>query len=96
MEVTRAPTLFATHFHELTTLALVDTQESSSLATVGVANYHVGADIDSSSRKLTMLYKVTDYTAVISIILFSSLEIIVAFFLNDLVVMGLSCGNSLL
>ncbi|KAG6477118.1 hypothetical protein ZIOFF_066370 [Zingiber officinale] len=57
VEVTRAPTLFATHFHELTTLALVDTQECSSLATVGVANYHVGAHIDSSSRKLTMLYK---------------------------------------
>lgn len=86
MEVTRAPTLFATHFHELTALALVDTQECSSLATVGVANYHVGAHIDSSSRKLTMLYKVTDYTAVISIMLFSSsLEIIGIFFLNLIV-----------
>lgn len=50
MEVTRAPTLFATHFHELTALAHGDT--------LGVANYHVAAHIDPSSHKLTMLYKV--------------------------------------
>ncbi|KAM0933144.1 putative DNA mismatch repair protein MutS, core [Dioscorea sansibarensis] len=50
VEVTRAPTLFATHFHELTALAHGDT--------LGVANYHVAAHIDPSSHKLTMLYKV--------------------------------------
>ncbi|GAB2293835.1 MutS-like protein [Dionaea muscipula] len=50
VEEIKAPTLFATHFHELTSLA----HESSD----GIANYHVSAHIDSSSRKLTMLYKV--------------------------------------
>ncbi|XP_062116924.1 DNA mismatch repair protein MSH2 [Humulus lupulus] len=59
VEVIRAPTLFATHFHELTALA----HESADLEPnikpiVGVANYHVSAHIDSSTRKLTMLYKV--------------------------------------
>ncbi|XP_031474444.1 DNA mismatch repair protein MSH2 [Nymphaea colorata] len=63
VEVTRAPTLFATHFHELTALAHqhvnndVDPQTKS---TNGVANYHVSAHIDPSSRKLTMLYKVEE------------------------------------
>lgn len=56
MEVTRAPTLFATHFHELTSLA----HDCPNLSSVGVANYHVGAHIDPSSRKLTMMYKVND------------------------------------
>ncbi|THU49860.1 hypothetical protein C4D60_Mb06t14020 [Musa balbisiana] len=54
VEVTRAPTLFATHFHELTSLA----HDCPNLSSVGVANYHVGAHIDPSSRKLTMMYKV--------------------------------------
>ncbi|KAJ0048265.1 hypothetical protein Pint_16412 [Pistacia integerrima] len=59
VEVIRAPTLFATHFHELT--ALADENANHELHTKrigGVANYHVSAHIDSSSRKLTMLYKV--------------------------------------
>ncbi|CAI5514775.1 unnamed protein product [Closterium sp. Naga37s-1] len=51
VDVTRAPTLFATHFHELTAL---ETRDDSS----GVANFHVSAHIDEASRKLTMLYKV--------------------------------------
>lgn len=58
VEVKKAPTLFATHFHELTALARTDVQQSSSVATHGVANYHVGAHIDPSSHRLTMLYKV--------------------------------------
>ncbi|XP_031288188.1 DNA mismatch repair protein MSH2 isoform X1 [Pistacia vera] len=59
VEVIRAPTLFATHFHELT--ALADENANHELHTKqigGVANYHVSAHIDLSSRKLTMLYKV--------------------------------------
>lgn len=51
VEVIKAPTLFATHFHELTALA-------HQKQIVGVENYHVSAHIDASSRKLTMLYKV--------------------------------------
>ncbi|XP_008785817.2 DNA mismatch repair protein MSH2 [Phoenix dactylifera] len=58
VQVTRAPTLFATHFHELTALAHVDGHEPHSSPNLGVANYHVGAHIDPPSRKLTMLYKV--------------------------------------
>ncbi|PIA63508.1 hypothetical protein AQUCO_00201094v1 [Aquilegia coerulea] len=58
VEVTRAPTLFATHFHELTALAHGNASESSDKVILGVANYHVSAHIDSSTRKLTMLYKV--------------------------------------
>ncbi|XP_020578566.1 DNA mismatch repair protein MSH2 [Phalaenopsis equestris] len=58
VQITRAPTLFATHFHELTALSQGTHDDSSSMAAVGVANYHVGAHIDPSSRKLTMLYKV--------------------------------------
>ncbi|KAJ3670194.1 hypothetical protein LUZ60_010518 [Juncus effusus] len=53
VEVIRAPTLFATHFHELTALAHKNEPQS-----LGVANYHVKAHIDPSNRKLTMLYKV--------------------------------------
>jgi len=58
MEVTRAPTLFATHFHELTALAHKNDDEHQRVSNIGIANYHVGAHIDPSSRKLTMLYKV--------------------------------------
>jgi hypothetical protein len=43
-----APTLFATHFHELTGLK----------SDVGVANLHVETAIDQDSGKLTMLYQV--------------------------------------
>lgn len=57
----KAPTLFATHFHELTALAHGDAAQSSNMNNiVGVRNYHVSAHIDSSSRKLTMLYKVEE------------------------------------
>ncbi|KAM0050250.1 putative DNA mismatch repair protein Msh2 [Helianthus debilis subsp. tardiflorus] len=55
VEVIKAPTLFATHFHELTALA----NENSGQPSV-IANYHVSAHIDSSSRKLTILYKVVE------------------------------------
>lgn len=59
VDVIKAPTLFATHFHELTALAHdIGLGEPSQRKIVGVANYHVSAHIDSSSRKLTMLYKV--------------------------------------
>ncbi|CAK9147803.1 unnamed protein product [Ilex paraguariensis] len=59
VEVITAPTLFATHFHELTALAHENgNDESHSKKAFGVANYHVSAYIDSSNRKLTMLYKV--------------------------------------
>ncbi|XVE64082.1 hypothetical protein DITRI_Ditri07aG0072600 [Diplodiscus trichospermus] len=59
VEVIKAPTLFATHFHELTALSRENTNnELPKKQIVGVANYHVSAHIDSSSRKLTMLYKV--------------------------------------
>lgn len=43
-----APTLFATHFHELTALQ----------GPVGVANMHVETATDAATGKLTMLYKV--------------------------------------
>ncbi|KAL7223229.1 hypothetical protein ACSBR1_024818 [Camellia fascicularis] len=58
VEVIKAPTLFATHFHELTALAHENADHETSKKIVGVANYHVSAHIDSSSHKLTMLYKV--------------------------------------
>ncbi|XP_048330049.1 DNA mismatch repair protein MSH2 isoform X2 [Ziziphus jujuba] len=59
VEVIKAPTLFATHFHELTALAFQNADPEPDMKhIVGVANYHVSAHIDSSSRKLTMLYKV--------------------------------------
>ena len=57
----KAPTLFATHFHELTALAHEnenDNHEPNSKNLVGVSNYHVSAHIDASTHKLTMLYKV--------------------------------------
>ncbi|KAJ7530623.1 hypothetical protein O6H91_14G011000 [Diphasiastrum complanatum] len=63
VKVTKAPTLFATHFHELTALA----GEASTLHVpyqqeplVGVANFHVSAHIDTKSRRLAMLYKVEE------------------------------------
>ena len=59
VEVTRAPTLFATHFHELTALAHRNDDEDRHVSDIGISNYHVGAHIDPSSRKLTMLYKVS-------------------------------------
>ncbi|KAJ1394697.1 P-loop containing nucleoside triphosphate hydrolase [Sesbania bispinosa] len=58
VEVIKAPTLFATHFHELTALALENASNDPHKQIVGVANYHVSAHIDASTRKLTMLYKV--------------------------------------
>lgn len=59
VQVIKAPTLFATHFHELTALAHEDAPPDSGLdRAVGISNYHVSAHIDSLSRKLTMLYKV--------------------------------------
>ncbi|CAE5967736.1 unnamed protein product [Arabidopsis arenosa] len=56
VQVKKAPTLFATHFHELTALAQANSEVTGD--TVGVANFHVSAHIDTESRKLTMLYKV--------------------------------------
>ena len=52
-QVIGAPTLFATHFHELTGLK----------GDVGVANLHVETAIDQDSGKLTMLYQVTRWTS---------------------------------
>ena len=43
-----APVLFATHFHELTSLS----------GPAGVCNQHVQTAIDSATGKLTMLYQV--------------------------------------
>lgn len=43
-----APTLFATHFHELTDIA----------GPGGVANLHVGTRIEPGTGKLTMLYEI--------------------------------------
>ncbi|KAK1269627.1 DNA mismatch repair protein MSH2 [Acorus gramineus] len=60
VEVTKAPTLFATHFHELTALAGGSVAHEPHKPIVGVANYHVSAHIDSTTRKLTMLYKVEE------------------------------------
>lgn len=63
IEITGAPTLFATHFHELTALeSNQGSSEHSSIVapTVGVANYHVKAHLDHRSQKLTMLYKVEE------------------------------------
>ncbi|CAM9231946.1 unnamed protein product, partial [Pylaiella littoralis] len=44
--------LFATHFHELTTI-------EQEMGGKGVQNLHVTAEADPASNKLTMLYKVT-------------------------------------
>eukprot|EP00850_Spirogloea_muscicola_P021534 SM000253S09023 [mRNA] locus=s253:74481:80442:+ [translate_table: standard] len=63
VEVTQAPTLFATHFHELTALAHSKAPPTSGAykgPPVGVFNRHVSAHIDDVSRKLTMLYRVED------------------------------------
>jgi hypothetical protein len=59
--VIKAPTLFATHFHELTALADENGSNDTHQQIVGVANYHVSAHIDASTRKLTMLYKVNAF-----------------------------------
>lgn len=62
VEVTRAPTLFATHFHELTALSTSTAPPVHGPPRgppVGIANYHVSAHIDTKSRKLAMLYKVS-------------------------------------
>ncbi|GAX83908.1 hypothetical protein CEUSTIGMA_g11332.t1 [Chlamydomonas eustigma] len=48
MEHVGAPTLFATHFHELKTLQ----------GRGGVRNQHVAAALDKASRRLTMLYQI--------------------------------------
>ena len=51
-QVIGAPTLFATHFHELTGLT----------GAGGVSNMHVQTAIDQASGKLTMLYQVIQHT----------------------------------
>lgn len=62
MEVIKAPTVFATHFHELTALAHNNVDQGTcGKQFAGIANYHVSAHIDPSSRKLTMLYKVHNF-----------------------------------
>eukprot|EP00892_Ulva_mutabilis_P008463 jgi/Ulvmu1/598/UM001_0606.1 len=50
MKVIGAPTLFATHFHELTAIT----------GPVGVKNSHMQTNLDLQSNKLTMLYNVVD------------------------------------
>ncbi|KAH9570808.1 hypothetical protein CY35_02G060500 [Sphagnum magellanicum] len=63
VEVTRAPTLFATHFHELTVLEHSTgppVHGTPCGPPVGIKNFHVSAHIDKISRKLTMLYKVEE------------------------------------
>nr|XP_016448607.1 PREDICTED: DNA mismatch repair protein MSH2-like isoform X1 [Nicotiana tabacum]XP_016448608.1 PREDICTED: DNA mismatch repair protein MSH2-like isoform X1 [Nicotiana tabacum]XP_016448609.1 PREDICTED: DNA mismatch repair protein MSH2-like isoform X1 [Nicotiana tabacum] len=57
VEEIKAPTLFATHFHELTALANKN-GDNGHKKNAGIANFHVFAHIDPSNRKLTMLYKV--------------------------------------
>ncbi|RAL41269.1 hypothetical protein DM860_010063 [Cuscuta australis] len=58
VEAIKAPTLFATHFHELTALANENMHDDQSKYSAGIVNCHVSAHIDSKNRKLTMLYKV--------------------------------------
>ncbi|GFH08111.1 DNA_MISMATCH_REPAIR_2 domain-containing protein, partial [Haematococcus lacustris] len=48
LEVVAAPTLFATHFHELTEIT----------GTTGVSNLHVSTFMDPKTGKLTMLYQI--------------------------------------
>ena len=48
MEDVRAPTLFATHFHELKELS----------GPGGVKNLHVAAAVDAASKRRTMLYQI--------------------------------------
>lgn len=50
LQVIGAPTLFATHFHELTAIN----------GPVGVKNSHMQTNLDLQSNKLTMLYNVVD------------------------------------
>ena len=50
LQVIGAPTLFATHFHELTAIT----------GPVGVKNSHMQTNLDLQSNKLTMLYNVVD------------------------------------
>ncbi|KAF5834360.1 muts domain V-domain-containing protein [Dunaliella salina] len=50
METTQAPTLFATHFHELTEIT----------GPTGVRNLHVSTVVDPTSGRLTMLYQIKD------------------------------------
>jgi DNA mismatch repair protein MSH2 len=50
MEDVGAPTLFATHFHELKELS----------GAGGVKNLHVAAAVDAASKRLTMLYQIRD------------------------------------
>lgn len=70
VEVIKAPTLLATHFHQLTALAHENPKHKPhSKHIVGVANYHVSAHIDLSTRKLTMLYKVDIFFSHIFLVL---------------------------
>jgi DNA mismatch repair protein MSH2 len=50
MQVIGAPTLFATHFHELTAIS----------GSVGVKNRHMQTALDPQTSKLTMLYRIVD------------------------------------
>lgn len=61
MEEIKAPTLFATHFHELTLLANQENEQTNDKPSVGVANFHVSAHIEPETQKLTMLYKVITF-----------------------------------
>lgn len=50
VQVIGAPTLFATHFHELTAIT----------GPCGVKNRHMATALEAGSGKLTMLYRVND------------------------------------
>ncbi|CAH9084779.1 unnamed protein product [Cuscuta epithymum] len=58
VETIKAPTLFATHFHELTALADEIVDDGRTKNSAGVVNCHVSAHIDTTNKKLTMLYKI--------------------------------------
>jgi DNA mismatch repair protein MSH2 len=49
VEVTKAPALFAIHFHDA--LANRNGDQNLNIPDLGMSNYHVGAHIDLSSRK---------------------------------------------